>query len=95
LIQNDESEKYDVEKIINHALSGNKHKTLKLLIKWENYTKPTWEPANKFEDTKAYDEYLAHNDITKPFVKIRRGQKRKKKPTAEHLKKEEGNYHRL
>jgi hypothetical protein len=58
---------------MDYALSENKHKTLKLLIKWKNYTKPIWEPANEFEDTKVYDEYLAHNDVIKPFVRIRRG----------------------
>jgi hypothetical protein len=33
LNQNDGSEEYEIEKILNHAFSGNKHKTLKLLIK--------------------------------------------------------------
>jgi hypothetical protein len=78
LTQNNKTEKYDVKKILNHALSGNKHKTLKLLIKWRNYTKPIWEPANEFEDTKAYEEYLASNNVSKPSARFKRGQRRKK-----------------
>jgi hypothetical protein len=78
LIRENETKEYDVEKILNHALSGNKHKTLKLLIKWKGYTKPTWEPANEFEDIKAYEEYLANNNVSKPFARFRRGQRRKK-----------------
>jgi hypothetical protein len=77
LIRKNKTEKYDVEKILNHALLGNKHKTLKLLIKWKGYTKPTWEPANEFEDTKAYEEYLARNNVSKPSARLRRGQRRK------------------
>jgi hypothetical protein len=92
LIREDKTEEYDVEKILNHALSGNKHKTLKLLVKWKGYTKPIWELANEFEDTKAYEEYLASNDVSKPFARFRHGQRRKKtKKTAKHLEKEEGN----
>jgi hypothetical protein len=73
LSQNDGSEEYEIEKILNHAFLGNKHKTLKLLVKWKNYTKPTWESDNEFKDTKAYDEYLAYNDVSKPSVRFRRG----------------------
>jgi hypothetical protein len=40
LIRENKTEEYDVEKVLNHALSGNKHKTLKLLIKWKDYTNP-------------------------------------------------------
>jgi hypothetical protein len=78
LTRENKTEKYDVEKILNHALSGNKHKILKLLVKWRNYTKPTWEPANEFKDIKAYEEYLASNNVFKPFARFRRGQRRKK-----------------
>jgi hypothetical protein len=78
LIRENKTKKYDVEKILNHALSENKHKTLKLLIKWRGYTKPTWEPASEFKDTKAYEEYLARNDVSKPSARFRRGQRRKK-----------------
>jgi hypothetical protein len=63
---------------LNYALSGNKHKTLKLLVKWKGYTNLIWEPANEFEDTKAYEKYLAHNNVSKPSAKFRRGQRRKK-----------------
>jgi hypothetical protein len=92
LTQKNKTEKYDIEKILNHALSGNKHKTLKLLVKWRNYTKPTWEPASEFEDTKAYEEYLASNDVSKPSARFRRGQRRKKQEERQkHLKEEEGN----
>jgi hypothetical protein len=93
LTQKDKTKEYNVEKILNHALSENKHKTLKLLIKWKGYTKPIWEPASEFEDTKAYEEYLASNYVSKPSARFRRGQRRKKKTkrTAKHLKEEEGN----
>jgi hypothetical protein len=63
---------------LNHALSGNKQKTLKLLIKLKGYTKPIWEPASEFEDTKVYEEYLASNDVSKSSARFRRGQRRKK-----------------
>jgi hypothetical protein len=33
LILQSKTKEYNVEKILNHALSGNKHKTLKLLVK--------------------------------------------------------------
>jgi hypothetical protein len=85
LNQNDESEEYEVEKILNHAFLGNKHKTLKLLIKLKGYTKPTWEPENEFKDTKAYDEYLAHNDVSKPSVRFRSGQKRRNKKQKQNI----------
>jgi hypothetical protein len=78
LTRENKTEEYDVEKILNHALLGNKHKILKLSVKWRGYTKPTWEPASEFEDTKAYEEYLARNDVSKPFARFRRGQRRKK-----------------
>jgi hypothetical protein len=77
---------------LNHALSENKHKTLKLLVKWRDYTKPIWEPASEFEDIKAYEEYLASNNVSKPFARFRRGQRRKKQEERQkHLKEEEGN----
>jgi hypothetical protein len=77
---------------LNHALLGNKHKILKLLVKWKGYMKPIWEPANEIEDTKAYEEYLASNDVSKPFARFRRGQRRKKQEERQkHLEKEEGN----
>jgi hypothetical protein len=92
LTQENKTEKYDVEKILNHALSENKHKTLKLLVKWKNYTKSTWKPANKFEDIKAYEEYLASNDVSKPSARFKRGQRRKKQEERQkHLEEKEGN----
>jgi hypothetical protein len=92
LIQKNKTKEYDVEKILNHALSGNKHKTLKLLVKWKGYTKPIWESANEFEDTKAYEEYLASNNVSKSFARFRRGQRRKKQEERQkHLEEEEGN----
>jgi hypothetical protein len=30
-----------------------------LLVKWEGYTRPTWEPANALEETEALDLYKA------------------------------------
>jgi hypothetical protein len=70
---------------LDHAFSGNKHKTLKLFVKWKDYKKPTWEPKNEFKDTKTYDEYLAYNDVFKPSVRFRRGQKRRNKKQKQNI----------
>ena len=76
LVNEDGTEEYEVEKILNHDISSGR-KRLKLLVKWKGYTKPTWEPASEFDETEAYENYLAHHDVSKPSPTCRRRRRRR------------------
>ncbi|KAL4974279.1 hypothetical protein BDW66DRAFT_140103 [Aspergillus desertorum] len=42
----------------------------KLLVKCKGHTKPTWEPASEFDETEAYENYLAHYDVFNPSPEL-------------------------
>lgn len=53
----DRNREYEVNKIIDEKVIRTRWgSSVKLLIKWTNYARPTWEPALAFEDTAALDE---------------------------------------
>lgn len=79
LRMDDGTEEYYVETILNHKLT--RDKKLKLLVKWKGYMQPTWEPASELEDTGAYDNYLADNDVTKPSNRPSRTHRRQRRRT--------------
>jgi transposase InsO family protein len=72
LIKKDGTAEYEIERILDHDISRGKRKHLKLLVKWKGYTKPTWEPAEEFEETEAYENYLACHDVSKPSQNYKR-----------------------
>lgn len=76
VLQNDSPEEYNVEAILDHKKG--RGKKLKLLVKWEGYTKPTWEPAEEFTETEAYTVYQASTDISKPSQLTKNRKKRRK-----------------
>ena len=71
VLKEGDSEWYNVEEVLDHKIG--KDKKLKLLVKWEGYTKPTWEPEEELTMTEAYATYRTHTDVSKP------SQRRKKR----------------
>ncbi|KAK1914209.1 hypothetical protein P3342_007455 [Pyrenophora teres f. teres] len=74
VLKEGDSEWYNVEEVLDHKIG--KDKKLKLLVKWEGYTKPTWEPEEELTMTEAYATYRTHTDVSKP------SQRRKKRRGA-------------
>jgi len=71
-LASEEDEKvYLVEAILDYK--HNKNRGIQLLIKWEGYTKPTWEPAVELAETDAYKLYAMENDLSKASDRPKRG----------------------
>ncbi|ORY68691.1 uncharacterized protein BCR38DRAFT_136690 [Pseudomassariella vexata] len=73
----DGDEEYIVEQIRDHRFTEPGNQGLQLHVKWRNTRKLTWEPVELMEDTKAYDTYLKHNNISRPSNGRKRGRPRK------------------
>jgi hypothetical protein len=52
----EDDQEYVVEAILDEkTIRKGRGQAIKLLVKWEGYARPTWEPQDALEDTKAYD----------------------------------------
>jgi hypothetical protein len=71
--------KYDVERILDHKFTRRNNQGLRFRVKWVDDPNPTWEPAKELENGGAYDVYVAHNDISKPSSRPKRGRGRPRK----------------
>jgi len=76
VLKNAGGEWYNVEAILDHKISQGKK--LKLLVKWEGYTKPTWEPAEELTETEAYATYQTHTDVSKPSQRLQHQRQRRR-----------------
>ncbi|KAI3321510.1 hypothetical protein HD806DRAFT_545752 [Xylariaceae sp. AK1471] len=66
-------QEYYVERILDHKFTGCNGQELEVLVKWEGGPEPAWEPAKELENREAYDTYVAHNHISKPLSRRKRG----------------------
>ncbi|KAH6649051.1 hypothetical protein BKA67DRAFT_379895 [Truncatella angustata] len=73
----DDQEECHIEAIRHHRFTEPNNGVLQLHVEWKNSQKKTWEPVEEFEETIAHDIYLAHNDISKPSSRPKRGRPRK------------------
>lgn len=57
-----------VEKIVRHAGSVKKLKTMRFLVKWIGYEAPTWEPYENLRNNLVLYEYAKSNGLKLPIV---------------------------
>ncbi|KAH6646741.1 hypothetical protein BKA67DRAFT_540236 [Truncatella angustata] len=69
----DDEEQCHIEAIRDHRFTEPNNGGLQLYVGWKNSQKRTWEPVEEFKETIAYGVYLAHNDISKPSNRPKRG----------------------
>lgn len=76
LFREDGERVYLVDSILDHKLTKANNRGPKVLVKWQGYTKPTWEPAKELEDTDAYKAYIAANNVSEISKRLKRKERR-------------------
>ena len=62
----DDTEKYDVECILDQKRAPGRGNRLRYLVKWVGYTRPTWEPESSMENTIALIEWKKSTKASSP-----------------------------
>jgi hypothetical protein len=58
---------FEVEKILNHKFTSDKQikSNMEVLVKWQGYDKPTWEPYANIANVGIFHDYLRSNNLAR------------------------------